>query len=339
MTSTSSSQGQSRPQSASFTVFDAYINSASTSASLSVSALTDDSHNDILGFYDQLALQVVVTDTSVGTAPAALTVQIAHSADEHNFVFKNAAPEVSTPTQLNIGTATYMSYGYDGGEAPSLAYVRLVIELTGAVGPVRAHVRITATGNNMNEQAFTKLVKKGMSEQTAASRQYVLEYGPGQKISTAAISELVRFVNDLPTISAAQINLQHGSNIAEAQVFLLWQPIIVMKNAGGFSGSSVTVPSGFSIAFLGNGHYALVLGNVALWESRQPSTELFPQRKYQQAHPTASSNSAWVPPQAHPTASSNSAWVPPAGGHFPGEPGLNSGGNPGQDAKFDEKGK
>lgn len=326
MTSVSNPHGQGRPQSISLTVFDAYVNSASTSPSLSVTTLTDDAFNDVLGFYDQLAIQVVVADTAVGTAPATLTVQIAHSADGHNFVYKNAAPEVSTPTQLNIGEATYMSFGFDGGESPSLAYVRLVIALTGAAGPVRAHVRITVTGNNMNEQAFTRLVKKGMREQAMASRQYVLEYGPGQKIAASAISELIRFINDLPTVSTAQLALQQASSNAEAKTFQVWQPILIMKNTGGFSGLSVTVPSGFTIAFFGNGHYALVMGNVALWESKQPSSELFPPRREHAP--------------AHPAVTTKGTWTPPSGGHFPGAPGVNTGGNPAKDAKFEQdKGK
>ena len=219
MESPANSVGQGPLQSVSLTVFDAYISSISLASSVSVVALTNDAFNDVLGFYDQLALQVVVDDTIVGTAPAALTVQIQHSADGLHFVNKNAAPEVDTPTQLNIGTPTYMSFGFDGGLFPSLGFVRLAITLTAAVGPVRAHVRITATGNNQNEQAFSRTVVKAIGTQAKSSWNYVLQYGPGQKIATSAISELVRFINDLPTVSDADLVLQKSSNIAEARAF------------------------------------------------------------------------------------------------------------------------
>ena len=280
----------SRPQSISLTVFNDYVGTSSTAAGVSITALTNASFDEVLGFYDQLAIQVVVDDVTVGAAPAGLTVQIAHSADGLNFVYKNATPEVSTPTQLNIGTPTYMSFGYDRGAYPSLGLVRLVVILTGAVGPVRAHVRITVMGNNQNEQAFTRMMSKTMDAQTAASKKYVLIYGPGQKVATSAILELVQFVNDLPTASAYQIALQQQAaygvldhpgdhapgDVASARAFLLWEPILLLKSAGGFKGPSVTVPNEFMIAFLGNGHYALVRGGTGLWESKEPSTALFP---------------------------------------------------------------
>ncbi|MFO0759488.1 MAG: hypothetical protein U0359_23555 [Byssovorax sp.] len=281
---------QSQPQSISLTVFNDYVGTASTAAGASVTAQTDASLDEVLGFYDQLAIQVVVDDATVGTAPAGLTVQIAHSADGLNFLYKNTTPEISTPTQLNIGTPTYMSFGYDRGAYPSLGLVRLVIVLTAAVGPVRAHVRITVMGNNQNEQAFTRMVDRAMVAQTAASKKYVLVYGPGQKVAASAILELIRFVSDLPTASAYQIALQQQaaygvldhpgahtpSDVASARAFLLWEPILLLKNAGGFNGQSVTVPNEFMIAFLGNGHYVLARGGAILWESREPSTALFP---------------------------------------------------------------
>jgi hypothetical protein len=294
MSSTSNSPDQGPPLSISLTVFDAYLSGSSTVPNLVVVAQTDESFNDVLGFYDQLAFQVVVTDTMVGTAPAGLTMQIAHSADGLHYVSKNATPEVSLPAQLNIGTDTYMSFGFDDGSVPSLGFVRLVLVLTAAVGPVRAHVRIMVTGNNQNEQSFSRTVVKAMSTQTIDSKKYVLQYGPGQKIATAAISELVHFINDLPVVSDADLILQKSSDAAMARAFLLWRPILFMKNAGLFNRASVAVPDGFIIAFLGNGHYALITGGVALWESKQASPDLFPlSRAYHAATPTVSEG--WTP--------------------------------------------
>jgi hypothetical protein len=302
-------------------VFNDYVSTANAS----VATQTNASLNDVLGFYDQLAIQVVVDDTTAGAAPAALTVQIAHSADDRNYVFKNAAPEVSTPTQLNIGTPTYMSFGYDGGASPSLGLVRLVLVLTAAAGPVRAHVKITVTGNNLNEQAFTRVMATGMNAQTAASKKYVLMYGSGQKIATSAIAELVQFINNFPTLSDAQLHVAQAGNLAEARAFQMWQPLLILKNAGGFNGPTVTVPEGFMIAFLGTGRYALVKGSVGLWESKHSSTGLFPSREYHLANPSVSSASTWSPP--------------PGNNHS--GPGFTTGGNPTQgDVKFEQpKGK
>jgi hypothetical protein len=248
-------------------------------------------------------------------------VQIAHSADGLNFVYKNGTPEINTPTQLNIGTPTYMSFGYDRGAYPSLGFVRLVVTLIGMLGPVRAHVRITVMGNNQNEQAFTKMVWKAMDTQAGISKNYVLVYGPGQKVARSMISELIQFVGDLPTASAFQIAQQQlvatdviahpsahsQSEFVNAQAFLLWEPILLMKTAGGFRGDAVTVPAGFLIAFLGNGHYALVKGNVALWESKQASAALFPQNVDSVGVGVKGNNVLDLPGKGHASGSTSSS--------------------------------
>jgi hypothetical protein len=137
MTSTSQSQDQGLPESTSITVFEDYLSTTSIASNVSVTALTPAFLDDVLGFYDQIAIQAIVDDVSVGAGPAALTVQIAHSADGINFVYKNAAPEVSAST-LNIGASTYMEFGYDLGASPSLGLVRLVVVLTSAYPCPRA---------------------------------------------------------------------------------------------------------------------------------------------------------------------------------------------------------
>ena len=85
----------------------------------------------------------------------------------------------------------------------------------------------------------------------------------------------------------------------------------------------MTVPTGFTIAFLGTGHYALFQGNIGMWESKEPSRELFPRR---------------VSTLATPTVSDHSPWHAPAGKQV--GPGLNTGGNPAQGVVFEnDKGK
>jgi hypothetical protein len=293
-TSISRSQGsqeQGPPESASLTVFDDYVGTGSTSTGASAKVLTSASLDDVLGFYDQLAIQAIVDDTTAGTAPAALTVQIAHSADGVNYVFKNASPEVSTPTQLNIGATTYMSFGYDDGTYPSFGLVRLAIVLTAAVGPVRARVRVIVTGNNLNEQAFSRIAANGLSAQAGAARSYVIQYGPGQKIAASAISELVQLIRDLPNISVAQIHQKdqdahdtlvhphdHSKDeLNNAQLFLNWEPILLRKMNGAFNGTTIVVPKGHMIAFLADGHYLLFNEGLLLWRSTLPSKALFPE--------------------------------------------------------------
>jgi hypothetical protein len=171
MSSTTQSQDQGPPSSASLVVFEDYLGTSSIAPFASATALTPAFLDEVLGFYDQLAIQVVVDDVSVGAPPAALTVQIAHSADGLHYVYKNAAPEVSTPAQLNLGAPTYMEFGYDAGTYPSLGLVRLAVVLTGALGPVNARARITVTANNLDEHAFTQAVVTDMNPQAATSGQ------------------------------------------------------------------------------------------------------------------------------------------------------------------------
>jgi len=284
-TSDNADQDHSTPESVSLTVFDDYM----ATSNVGVTAFTSDKLSEMLGFYDQLAIQVVVDDTMVGSAPAALVVQILHSADGRNYLPKNASPEVIYPTQLNIGQPTYMAFGFDAGAAPSLAFVRLQVVLTGSVGPVRAHVRITVTGNNYNEQAFARTAQQLMKDQTAASTKYILIYGSGQKIQASTIEELVSFIRGFPEVGLDAIKekaqdakdvLSHGDDHtkdekAEARAFLRWEPVFVLKAKGGFSGKTVTIPNGFQIAFRSNGQYLFLKNGDAIWQSTRASAALF----------------------------------------------------------------
>jgi len=359
--STNHSDHQGPPATASLTVFDDYVGTSSGVTNASVTALTSASFDDVLGFYDQLAIQVIVDDTTVGTAPAALTAQIAHSADGVNYVLKNAAPEVSTPTQLNIGAPTYMSFGFDGGTYPSLGFVRLVLTLTGAVGPVRARVRITVTGNNLNEQAFAQTTAKAIKAQAAEAKSYVLEYRAGQSVATATISELVHFINGLPHATDEQLHQQQKdahdvltlpsdhtqSEIADARAFILWEPILLRRNNGAFAGSSVVIPSGFMIAFLADGHYALIRGEAELWASKSASKALFPHGEIKNdsvgvgvtestggGKAGGSKPGGGKPGAGKPSSQSGGGSSGGTSGNDHSGPGYNTGGNPAHDVRL-----
>jgi len=118
---------------------------------------TSASLNDLLGQYDQLAIQALIDQADVA---GSITVRIQHGADGRHFVDKNAKAEISgtgngpgtgtlTPGKTNVCT------GSDPGLSPSLGYVRLEIRL---VGTTRAHVKIHVT---MRDQSDVQPEKPG----------------------------------------------------------------------------------------------------------------------------------------------------------------------------------
>jgi hypothetical protein len=116
-------------------VFDEYLQSGTSSY------YTDQSLNDKLGVFDQLALMAVVDNvTSGGTG---FRVQIEHSADGRLWPSKNTAAEIAPGGSLGAGQTAYA--GGDAGTTPSLAHVRLRIDLGTTTA---AHVRVFVTGRN-----------------------------------------------------------------------------------------------------------------------------------------------------------------------------------------------
>jgi len=121
--------------------------------------------NDLLGRYDQLAIQATVDSAD---AAGSLTVRIQHCADGRHFVDKNSIAEITgTGTGPGTGTITpgktNLCTGSDQGLSPSLGYVRLQVRL---VGTTRAHVKIHVT---MRDQSDAQPVKPGFQLRIPAS--------------------------------------------------------------------------------------------------------------------------------------------------------------------------
>jgi hypothetical protein len=136
-------------------VFDEIVQATSTGASLETKSFyTDQSLNDRLGVFDMLALMAVV-DALSGTGK--LWVQIEHSADGRNWLSKSTDAEIGGATAASAspkgeslsGTAQQFFAGGDNGGNPSLAFVRLRVDLQApASASVGGRVRVFVTGRN-----------------------------------------------------------------------------------------------------------------------------------------------------------------------------------------------
>ena len=135
-------------------VFDEIVQASSTANPVTVPFLTDQSLNDRLGVFDMLALMAVV-DSLTGTG--LLWVQIEHSADGRNWLPKNSTAEIGGDTAPSAppkgvslkGPAQAAFAGGDAGGSPSLAFVRLRIDVQApATASVSGRVRVFVTGRN-----------------------------------------------------------------------------------------------------------------------------------------------------------------------------------------------
>jgi hypothetical protein len=116
-------------------VFDDFI-----AGTAPITVTTRPELNDVLGQHDLLGLEVVADQVSaIGT----ITVQIYHSADQINWLAKNATAEINAK---NTATATTnVFFGSDGGTVPSLGFVRLSITIATST---QAHVKLWVTGRD-----------------------------------------------------------------------------------------------------------------------------------------------------------------------------------------------
>jgi hypothetical protein len=115
----------------------------------------------ILGLFDQIAFQVTAQEVS-GTNPF-LTVQLFHSPDGHQWLPKNATPEVDN--ELLSPSSENIYVGFDDGSNPNLRFVRFHVKLsTPNTGPLNTHVRIDATLNDSRESDFARQMKALIEE-------------------------------------------------------------------------------------------------------------------------------------------------------------------------------
>lgn len=113
-------------------VFDEHILASSITT-------INQSWNERLGGFDQLAIMAVIDDVTGGST--GFKVQIEHSADGRLWINKSATAEIAPAGNLQTGQNAL--FGYDGGTIPNLGFVRLRIEqgLT-----TSSHVRVYVTG-------------------------------------------------------------------------------------------------------------------------------------------------------------------------------------------------
>ena len=121
-----------------------------------VTVVTNAQLDGVLGAFDQLVIQVVV-DIVGGVSPT-LTCAITHSGDGQYYVTKRSVPEIPATPLSTTGT-NILPLGYDDGNLPSLAFVRVVMTL-GGTGTVSGRIVCTITGNNVHEMAFTQKVQQ-----------------------------------------------------------------------------------------------------------------------------------------------------------------------------------
>lgn len=123
-------------------VFDGQLTSA-----VNVSFTSDELH-DVLGSFDQISVKAVVC--GVRALPlGSITVRFQHSADGRSWLNKVGTGVVPPSGVLPVNASVQQEYyGFDSGATPSLALVRLQIDLTDIYS---ALVRVFVIGRNIGE--------------------------------------------------------------------------------------------------------------------------------------------------------------------------------------------
>jgi hypothetical protein len=114
---------------------------------------------NILGLYDQMAIQAVVDFAVIGpgTQPM-LRVDIYHSADGVNWIKKQGSGvHEIIPFPVSTTGTTYVPIGYDNGTSPSLAFVKVIVTIgTNKTTNISAHVNVRLTCNEAREAQFSR---------------------------------------------------------------------------------------------------------------------------------------------------------------------------------------
>jgi hypothetical protein len=196
--------------------------------------ISDPSLNNVVGVYDQLAIEAIADQVSAAVGPVSLTIQIAHSANGVHWIPKRPAPEVSS--DLSVTGPTYLEIGSDDGTQPSLGMVRLELRLKATAGPVKAHVRVHVTANDVNQKAFAAELDE--AERGYPYSSYNVCYPAGSKLAISRIRLLLGY----------------------------WQ----YKNQLQLDPSTLAaiVPKNQMVCFNAVGDYILVENGLVIWSSR-----------------------------------------------------------------------
>jgi hypothetical protein len=165
--------------------FDDFVQSDTAVAT----AVTYPSLNDLLGGFDQLAVETSVDQVSAGVGPASLDVHLGHSGNGLWWTRKETSPLTRAATLSSTGK-TYLDIGHDDGTRPSLGHIRLELTLSAVAGPVRARVRVHVTANNVREKEFALAVKDARGP---THNVYDRCYPAGSRVSMASIKVIVQY--------------------------------------------------------------------------------------------------------------------------------------------------
>ncbi|AUX47836.1 uncharacterized protein SOCE26_093610 [Sorangium cellulosum] len=214
------------------TAYDDYVQSSTEVAR----AVSYPSLGALLGFYDQLAVEVITDQASAGVGPLSLQVHLAHSGDGFVWALKQPAPLTHADT-LSLTGRTYLDIGFDDGAAPSMGVVRLELTLQAVAGPVRARVRVNVTANNLSEREFSVAVRKAQGQEPAVDA-YDRCYPSGSRIHPAKVKHLLGY----------------------------WS--YTHKLHLDFENVAVIVPPGQMVCFNASDDYILVERGKVVWSSR-----------------------------------------------------------------------
>jgi hypothetical protein len=119
------------------TVFDEYISGTTN-------VYTPPEHNNTLGQFEKLAIEVVCDRFSSAAGNPTFTLAIEHANDDCNWKAKSGTAEINAQT-ITVDQTTAL-VATDGGSTPNLGSVRFRMALAGSTPA--AHVRVTVCGRN-----------------------------------------------------------------------------------------------------------------------------------------------------------------------------------------------
>jgi len=171
--------------------------------------------SDVIGSFDQLAIQAVTDNVSNSAGgDTTLSVAIQHSADGIHWQTKRAIPEIRPFPLLSV--TTYVPMGYDDGTSPSLAFVRLLVTLQDQKGGgvVGAHVNVRVTCNDVREITFARqLAREFKKEHKDLPKEYwkTIE----QRVRECKNELTPHQLKEKPTVCGHKVHHVQGVNVVE----------------------------------------------------------------------------------------------------------------------------
>jgi hypothetical protein len=216
--------------------FDDYLN---FDASGNGTFFTSDSLDDLLGLFDQLAIEIVADQATASTV--SLGAQIYHSGDGRTYFKKASSPEVPV-TAIPAATTTLLPIGYDDGSIPSLGFVRVRLLAGGRLTLNSVHVKMTLTANSTQEHKFSAGVE-GFVEKTFFGGRCDHWYPAGTKIH-------------------GLVDPAGGFRLPPPMYFHIHD---TAKNADGYTTYHASLRRPYRMCVQHDGRVVIAHGNVYLW--------------------------------------------------------------------------